>query len=262
MVCLAEDDAEESLGTLDFVDETHIFVESPAVAGAVAGTGRQVHLVDRPPCIEAIGDRLIMASNADWTLLVDPDERVRADDRLLRVMLEETGAEVAACDVPYELQLFGATLATTFSGLRKTKLVRSGRCRWPSHIHAVPRPIDPLDRVVLLDARAIVVESDLADNLPRRLQRHARWAEIEASDSVGRSVSVDRLLNALEMPLVEYLDHRAGADDNTAGVANALLHVAKEIQKALFEASKHGLVPMDRNDFRRVEQLLESMRLR
>jgi hypothetical protein len=262
MVCLAEDDAAEALATLAFADEIHIFVEVPAMARCVDGEGRHVHVIDRPACIEAIGDRLIEASKADWTLLLDPDERVRADGRLLREALGEAAVDVAAYDVVYELHLFGAELATTFGGLRKTKLVRSGRCRWPSDIHALPRPIYPLDRVAPLDATAIAVVSELADDLPRRLQRHSRWAEIEANSRDGRAVDVDRLLEAFEVPLVEYLEHRNGAADDTGGVANALLHVAKEIQRVMFEASKHGLVPMDRGDHRRIEQLLDAARLR
>jgi hypothetical protein len=262
MVSLAEDDAAPALAALDFVDEVHVFVESEAVARSVAGRGRHVHVIDRPASIEVVGERLIGASTAEWTLLVDPDELIETDGHRLRDVLADLEDGVAACDVAYELRLLGASLSTTFAGLRKTKLVRSGRCRWPSRIHALPQPIDPLDQVVPLDPSVITVASDLGADVPRRLHRHARWAAIEAEGARARPVDVDRLLDALQSPLDEYLGQRNGAADGTGGVANALLHVAKEIQKAVFEASIHGFAPIQPGDHRRIAQLLDSLKPR
>ncbi len=258
VVCLAEDDPSPLLATLGFVDEVHVVTES-AAAHAVGIAGCTTHVIARPSCIEEIGHLLLDLADSDWTLLIDPDERVHTDVSQLRYALGRADPSVAAFDVGYTLSLFGANLAATFRGLHKTKLVRTGRCSWPFEIHALPRPTDSDHRIELLDGATITISSDLADDLPRRLARHALWAGIE-SRSQEAPVDVNRLLRALSNPLIEYLGDRGGAQDGSAGLANALLHVAKDIQRALFEAGQSGLVEMGPADRRRVDSVIKAVR--
>jgi hypothetical protein len=259
VVCLAEDDPSALLSTLGFADEVHLVTDSSATAEAVSGPGRRMHVITRPSCIEEIGQLLLTVSASDWILLVDPDERVRVDGDRLYHMLGCSDSAIAAFEVEYTLSLFGVDLAETFRGLRKTKLLRSGRCVWPSEIHALPRPTNPADRIESLDGATICVASDLADDLLRRFTRHAQWASIEASDRAA-PVDVDRLLASLAGPLTHYLGDRQGLEDGSAGLANALLHAAKEIQSALFEISQRGLLEMSPADRRRADSLLKAAR--
>lgn len=259
VVCLAEDDPSALLATLGFADEIHVLTDSDLVAAAVSGVGCMAHLIPRPECIEDIGQRLLEIATCDWTLLVDPDERVRADNHRLRLALASVSDRVAALRVRFTLSIFGGDLPTTFKGLTKTKLLRAGRCSWPEVVHSLPGPIDPADRTEPIDAAVITVASDLAQDLSRRFERHTRWARLEARDR-DQAVDVERLLSALTRPLVEYLSERRGVDDGTAGLANALLHVAKEIQRALFEASRRGLKEMRSADRRRIDLLLSTLR--
>jgi hypothetical protein len=258
VVCLAEDDPLPLLSTLGFADEVHLITES-ADANSVWDKRCNAHVRARPTCIEEIGSLLLTLSDSDWILLVDPDERVHANDSGLRDALDRAAPDVAAFDVAYTLSIFGSALDATFQGLRKTKLVRAGRCSWPFELHALPRPTDPDGRIEILDRTVISIASDLADDLPTRLARHAHWARIEARDR-GSPVGVDALLRTLTDPLIEYLGARGGADDGIAGLANALLHVAKEIQRALFETSHCGLGEMNQTDHRRLISLLDAVR--
>jgi len=259
VVCLVEDDPAPVLATLGFADEIHVVTDSKSVANAVAAVGCAAHVIPRPACIEEVGQLLLKVAATDWTLFVDPDERVRADNGLLRDTLARSGHDVAALDVAFSLALFGEELTATFKGLRKTKLLRAGRCVWPAEIHSLPQPIDPAARIERIEAAALTIASDLGQDLPQRLVRHARWADVEARDR-ERPVDIDRLLGALTFPLIEYLADRGGFDDGIAGLANALLHVAKEIQRALFEASHGGFTHMRAADRRRVAKLLEIVR--
>lgn len=259
VVCLVEDDPSPLLATLGFVDEIHLVTDSATVARVAGAAGCTAHVISRPTCVEEVGQLLLNLADSDWALLVDPDERVQADESQLRYQLGLADPSVAAFDVGYTLSLFGADLAATFRELRKTKLVRTGRCSWPFQIHTLPRPMDPDHRIGLLDSATITIASDLADDLPRRFARHALWASIEARHR-NAPVDVTRLLRALSDPLTEYLGARSGVEDGIAGLANALLHVSKEIQRALFEARQKGLVEMGTVDRRRVDSLLKAMR--
>lgn len=257
-VCLADDDPSPLLATLGFVDQVHVVTES-AAAHAMGIAGCTTHVMARPTCIEEVGQLLLDLADTDWILLVDPDERVHADVSQLRGALGSAEPSVAAFEVRYTLSLFGAGLATTFRGLHKTKLLRTGRCSWPFQIHAVPQPADSDHRVDVLDGATLTISSDLADDLTRRFARHALWAGIEARNQEA-PVDASRLLRALSEPLVEYLSDRGGAEDGSAGLANALLHVAKEIQRVLFEAGQSGLVEMDPANRRRVDSLIKAVR--
>jgi hypothetical protein len=259
VVCLVEDDPSPLLTTLHFVDEIHLVTDSATVAQIARATGCTAHVISRPTCVEEVGQLLVNLADSDWTLFVDPDERVRADEGRLRYQLGLADPSVAAFDVEYTLSLFGAGLAATFRELRKTKLVRTGCCAWPFQIHTLPRPMNPDHRIGLLDGATLTIASDLADDLPRRFARHALWAGIEARNR-NAPVDVSRLLRALSDPLIEYLGDRGGVEDGSAGLANALLHVAKEIQRALFEARHESLVEMGSVDRRRVDSLLKAMR--
>jgi hypothetical protein len=259
VVCLEEDDPSATLDTLRFADEIHVLTDRASAVDRLAARGCVAHVIPRPLYIENVGRQLLAIGSSEWILLVDPDERVSVDEPGLRRALASARQDVAALDIRFTVSLFGGDLATTFVDLTKTKLLRAGRCSWSDEIHALPHPTDAHDRIESLDAGIITVASELAEDLSQRLARHAYWASVEARDR-ERPVDVDRFLDAMVDPLAEYLDDRRGVEDGITGLANALLHVAKEIQRSLFEASQLGLEEMSAADRHRVESLVAAMR--
>jgi hypothetical protein len=256
--CVAEEDPGPALRSADFADEVHVVSDSVDVVRGVEQLGGVGHLTPRPSCIEEIGGLLLELSRCAWMLLLDPDERVHADEGLLRRRLADAEPSVAAFDVNYTLSLFGADLTLTYDGLRKTKLLRTGRCHWPNVVHALPTPAAAGDRVEWLNPDALSVASDLGEDLRRRLERHAQWAHLESKEA-SAPVGVDRLLDALSGPMLEYVRDRHCLDDGTNGLAVAMLHVAKEIYRALFEASRLGFRDPTESDRERLRRLLSSL---
>ena len=187
-------------------------------------------------------------------LLMDPDERLYADEDRLRSRLD-VGAPVAAFDVVYRLSVLDVPLPNTYANLRKSKLVRPERCSWGTALHSLPFPTEPHWTIEPIEPDILCITSDLAHDLTRRLDHHVRWARLESA-GISEPVGLGRLLDAIAAPLDEYTEGRNCLADGTAGLAVGMLHVVKEINRALFEASNAGFAPPSPSELDRLKRVL------
>jgi hypothetical protein len=178
VVIVGDEPHEECLDSLRHLDSICVLTDQPRILASIRRFGAQGRLIVRPACIEAIGKELLSATTAEWLFLIDPDERlICTDPAALRRILAETSPEVAGYWLSYQFRFLGRPLHRTYSGLRKTKLVRPRQVNWPSEIHSTPIPNSPDHRFFEIPESMAIIETELLGDVAGRLARLSRAAK-------------------------------------------------------------------------------------
>lgn len=243
-VVVGDDAPAECLQTLSGFDEVYVLTAEERTFPP----GTSVIRIERPRCIEEITPMLLNVSSADWVLYLDPDERfVCPSMRTFRKeLVRASTAGAGGFWISYELNFLGRSLARTYPGLRKPKLVRPQCVAWSSEIHSIPRPMGG-STFLELPSSVALIRSDLVDDVKRRLARHLNWAMIEAEVAGGSAVDSRKLAETLAGVLREHFGMARGCEDSLETVLNGLMHLQKAIALLLFEAQIGGVSQGDGN---------------
>lgn len=257
-VLIIDDEPYEScLESIRHLDEVYVLTNQLSILESARVFRAQGRVIPTPTCIEAVGELLLSSTEADWLLLIDPDERLMYRDlAALLSCLDSSGENIVGYSVGYNLLFSGCPLRRTYRGLRKTKLVRPRRVRWPTNIHSLPEMISVNDIFSDLPEQTAFIESDLIGDLSGRLARHARWAALEAAQRTTISVGGRRIADVVAKSLDEYFIARSCSEDGVAGVLNGLLHLNKEIAGLLFEAAAFGISDNELKQIQAVQKVL------
>jgi hypothetical protein len=248
IVVLDAEPFSECLHSLSHLDHIYVLADDQSVLESARNDNVTTLQIGRPPCIEEIGNELLLLTNADWVLLIDPDERLLcADAGTLRRQLTSTSMDCVGYRITYEFSLFGHRLSHTYADLHKAKLVRPRCVRWPSSIHSLPGPISSTTYVQDLPGSILSIDTDLARDVRHRLARHVQWASLEARLPAS-PLDLSKIAEVLASVFEEYFVRRSCDADGTAGVLNGLLHLNKSIAGLLLQAEAHGLAEASSSD--------------
>jgi glycosyltransferase involved in cell wall biosynthesis len=177
---------------LGFADEVLVLdMESSDDTGRVASRhGARVVRIPAEPIVERVRNVVLEAADdADWVVMVDPDERVSARfGSQLRPILEQTNASVACYRVAIPVVAFGRRLQRGLNGTTggAIRVVRPDSVRWSDAASAHDEPIvvgDVGDLVGYVDP----IENHAFRNMAQFIDKLTRYTSSdEAAASVDR----------------------------------------------------------------------------
>jgi hypothetical protein len=218
------------------VDELVVFTWSTEQAETALRYGARVIRIDEIPFVEPFRQRMQSGLSTDWILVLDPDEAVEPGAiGHFRDRMREAAPDVAGFWIPQRMLFLGQDLCHSFPGVKQLRLLRRNRVVYSSTIHSSPEPVE--GRFEHFDDSEPGICHYFVRSLEARMQRHLRWARIEAQQALEQGATAQDILDPVRAGLDElafYVVERSALKDGMAGLANALLHSWKSATMALF----------------------------